>query len=102
MTNAIHFVPAAETEIILAYPSEEARDAAMDWYNNPKRPKSEIIAYCESRGFSLDSAEDGTLLHDWAEVAMMIKAWEDALPAARDMLDGLIDQVRAANAELAD
>lgn len=102
MKTEVYFAPATDTEITLVYPSEVARDAAMDWYNSPRRSKKEIVAYCAERGFPLSSATKGQLLADWADVAMMIKAWEDVggLPEARDMLAGLIEQVREAGAEL--
>lgn len=96
-TSNIFFVETPETKVTLAYPSEAAFEAAQDWYNQAS--KKEIIRHCADRGFSLDSATPGTLLADWAGVAMMVYAWSYQMPPARDMVAGLVAQVRAEDEE---
>ena len=52
------------------FSSQEALDAAEDWYNATS--KAEIIAWCAANGVEI-SASETTLVEDWADRAMA--AW---------------------------
>lgn len=54
------------------YPGQPAYEAALDWYN-AAASKANIAAYCRARGVEID-AGDGTLVDDWADIAMHVYA----------------------------
>ena len=67
--------------ICMPFPSEEAFEAAQDWYNSSSNSKKGMVDYCLARGISLDDPLDGTRLLDcWADIAMATYAWHQADP----------------------
>lgn len=62
-----------------SFPSEDAYEAALEWYN--KTAKSDIIIFCERRGVSLDEPTEDPyykngvkLVADWHDIAMQAYA----------------------------
>ena len=64
---------------MVPFPSEEAFDAAQEWYNATTKKK--MITYCQHRNVRLDDPTDETaLLNCWADLAMATYAWQQVDP----------------------
>ena len=62
---------------MVPFPSEDAFDAAQEWYNATTKKK--MITYCQHRNVCLDDPNDETaLLSCWGTIAMATYAWQQA------------------------